>query len=537
MSWKNFRLPMLVGMAVLMVQNPSADAFTKDDVNHVITVSPTGDYTTDARKAIDFLRYRQDKDTHWILKFEPGKYYLTLPLYSVGLNNVDILSDPSNPAQIIKASNYTNQDYLFYTRMSHDIKIRGFEFYGKTNFQSSLNPVWPDQGVYFGSCNNVTIDNNKFYNFGNAAIRVTTSEADPIQGINSFNTTVTNNTFNNIYQISTTSNDKVHGATSEYRLEGNTFVNLRGSIKFASRTPGAKGLHLKNNLVNGSNHFGFEIDNYNNVEIRDNTLENIKSVAINIYTAGDQDKITKGFPWGDNYSIVGNTIQSVGRGIRYCHEPFYDGFQYVPRDLAIANNTLHNVTEPAKNVPAIAVIRGRVDGLTLSGNKLSAIASKNYLGIIAGCTNITSSGNTADGVIVAINNDDPDRTGGGTVSNPPPSGGSSGGGSTPPPPAAAAPTAPSNLSGKYDGSLAVLLTWKDNAGNESGEELWGSTDGKTYSLIAKLYANTTRFTHRLKKVPVNPNFYYKVKAVNSAGASGFSNAAGVNFQQTASTSP
>lgn len=531
MNWKTFQISMLIAMAALAVHQPLANAFAKDDVNHVITVSPTGDYTTDARKAVDFLRYRSDQDTHWILKFEPGKYYLTLPLYSVGLNNLDILSDPSNPAQFIKAPDF-KQEYLFYTRMSHDVKIRGFEFYGRTNFQESLNPVWTDQGVYFGSCNNVTVDNNKFYNFGNSALRVTTSEVDPVQGINSFNTTVTNNTFNNIYQISTTSNDKKHGATSEYRLEGNTFVNLRGSVKYASRTPGAKGLHLKNNLINGSNHFGFEIDNYNNVEIRDNTLTNIDSVAINIYTAGDQDRITKGFPWGDNYSIVGNNIHSVGRGIRYCHEAFFDGFQYVPHELAIANNTLYNVTDPAKYVPAIGLIRGKVDGLTLSDNKLSDIASKNYLAVIEGCTNVTSTGNTADGVTVAINNQyTPTESSsiGGSASTPPPSDSSGGGATT-------KPAAPSNLTSQYDGELAVLLNWKDNASNESSEELWGSTDGKTYSLIAKLYANTTRFTHKIRRVPAAANFYYVVKAVNSIGASGFSNASMVSWHQTASSS-
>lgn len=520
---------LLAGQQLIPQLAPLASAYKMDATNHVITVSPTGDYTADARKAIDFLRNRSDQNTHWILKFQPGKYYLTLPLYSVGLNNVDILSDPSNPAQIIKAANFTNQDYLFYTRMSHDIKIRGFEFYGKTDFSKSKSPVWADQGIYFGSCRNVVIDNNKFFNFGNSALRVTTSEVDPVKGINSFDTLVSNNTFNNVYQISTTSNDTVHGATSRFRLEYNKFYNLRGSVKFASRTDGARDLHLLNNTFNGGDHFGYEIDNFDNIEIVGNNMQNLASVAINIYTAGDKDKVPKGFPWGDNITISDNVIKSTGRGIRFCHEPFYDGFQYVPHNLVIKNNTLHTIKDSAKNVPAIAIIRGKIDGLNVTSNKLYNIASKNYLDIVAGCTNVTKGGNTADDSPLDDKTPVASSGGGSSAPSTPPT-------SSPPPSSAnAAPAAPSNLKAAYDGKLAVKLAWSDNASNESGQEVWGSNDGKKYNLIAKVYANKIAFTHQLKKVPVDPTFYYVVKAVNSKGASPNSNAVMVNFHQTAST--
>jgi hypothetical protein len=542
MHWNRMFMPvcvvLLTAQQIASSMAPAEAALRMDKVNHVITVSPSEDAdvtTTETRKAIDFLRYRDDQDVHWILKFQPGKYYLKLPLYSVGMNNVDILSDPANPAQIIKSKNFAKQDYLFYTRMSHDVKIRGFEFYGRTDFSENKKPVWGDQGVFFGSCKNVTVDSNKFFNFGNAALRVTTSEVDPIKGINSFNTTVTNNTFNNIYQISTSSNDKEHGATSNYRLENNTFYNLRGSVKFASRTDGARGLFLNNNTFNGGDHYGFEIDNYDNIEIRGNTIQNIASVAINLYTAGDKDKITKGFPWGSDVTIAENTIKSGGRGIRYCHEEFFDGYQSVPRNVVIKDNTLNTLKDGAKNVPAIAIIRGKVDGLNVSGNKLYNIASKNYLDIIEGCTNVTKGGNLAEGE--ALDGSAPpaqspkppsnNNTGstGGTQKPPASSGGSTS--------STSKPAAPSNLRAQYDGNLAVKLAWTDNASNESAQEIWGGNDGKKYSLIAKLYANKDQFTHKLRKVPVASDFYYVVKAVNKGGAS-TSNAVKVNFHQTAS---
>jgi hypothetical protein len=520
----------LVCLAQWLFASQPAQAYTLDKANRIITVSPTGDYTADARKAIEFLLKRPDPSVMWRLRFLPGKYYLKLPLYSVGLQNVEILSNPSEPAKFIKAAGFP-QDYLFYTRMSRNITIRGFEFYGQTSFQDSKNPVWTDQGIYFGSCNNVKIDNNKFFNFGNAAIRVTTNEADPVKGVNSFNTVVTNNYFNNIYQISTTSNDNVHGATANYLMQNNTIVNLRGSVKFASRTDGAKDIKILNNVINGGDRYGLEIDNYDDFEIRDNTIENIRSVAINIYTAGDKDKIVRGFPWGDNFTIANNIIKSCGRGVRFSHEPFHDGFQYVPRNLVIANNTLNVVREPATQVPAIAVLNGKVDGVKLSQNKLYSIASKNYIGLVPGCTNVSSVGNLAEGnPLDKTSETAPASSSGSTSTSTSTSTSSSGSTST-----TTRPAAPSNLSGRYDGSQSVRLSWTDNASNESNQEIWASHNGKDYSLIAKVYANTTGFTHRFRQVPTNPYFLYAVKAVNQAGPSSFSNTIRVNFTTTTSS--
>jgi hypothetical protein len=404
--------------------------------------------------------------------------------------------------------------------MSKNVKVRGFEFYGHTSFQDSINPVWSDQGIYFGSCNNITVDNNKFYNFGNCALRVTTSEADPVKGVNSFNTRVTNNTFNNIYQIATTSNDMVHGATASYTLSSNTFVNLRGSVKFASRTEGAQDIHVLNNTINGGDHFGLEIDNYNNFEIRGNTIENIKSVAINIYTAGDKTTIAKGFPWGNNFTIADNIIKSCGRGIRFSHEPFYDGYQYVPHTLVVDNNNLSTLKEPNKDVAAIQIIRGKIDGVNLTKNTMASIASKKYISLEQGCTNVSEAGNIADGVHI-------DTTQSGPTSAPPPSTSSG------------APVAPSNLTGQYDGNLTVRLAWKDNANNENAQEVWGSNDGKKYGLIARIYANRTEFTHKLNKIPSAASFYYAIKSINQTGGSGFSNAYKVTFhaENTASATP
>lgn len=498
----------VVSVAMLQVaggQSQSAWAYTTDKTNHIVTISPTGDYNQDARNALAFLVSRPDPTVRWTMKFNPGKYYLSLPLYCVGLQNVNIVSDPAAPALLIKGPDFNKSEYIFYTRMSHDITLRGFDFYGKTNFQNGPTPVWTDQGVFFGSCKNITIDNNKFYNFGNAALRVTTSEVDPVSGINSFNTTVTNNYFNNVYQVSTTSNDKIHGGTKGYHMEKNTFVNLRGSIKFASRTPGAGDIHILDNVINGGDHFGLEIDNYNDMEIRGNHFENIKSVAINMYTAGDEGKIEKGFPWGNNVTIADNIIKNSGRGVRFCPSPFYDGTKVTPHKVVIDNNTLNTIAEPSRDVAAIAIINGSVDTLQLTRNQMMSVNSKNYISFTPGCINVTQSNNQIDGQ--PLSNDGSNLA---TTDTKP-------------------PAIPSNLTGKFDGNLTVRLDWTDNAPDESGEEVWGSLDGKKYSLIAKLNAKSNKFAHQLKKIPSVPTVYYAVKSINKNGASPMSTPCKVTF--------
>ncbi len=484
---------------------PTSWAYSLNASNHTITVSPTGDYNQDARNALAYLVDRPDSETLWTLQFRPGKYMLSLPLYSVGLKNVNILSDPANPAKLIKGPDFNQAEYIFYTRMSSNVKLQGFEFYGKTSFQDNLNPVWPDQGVYFGSCRNVVVDQNKFFNFGNAALRITTSEVDPTPGVNSFNSVVTHNFFNNIYQVSTTSNDKIHGGTHGYRMEKNTFVNLRGSVKFASRTPGAGDVHLLNNVFNGGDHFGLEIDNYNDMEIRGNQFANIKSVAINIYTAGDQGKIAQGFPWGNNFTIADNTIQNSGRGIRFCPSPFFDGTVVTPTHLVIDNNNLSAIEDSNRNVAAIAIMKGKVKDVQITRNHMRDIQSKNYISLTPGSTQITDSGNTAEGASLASIGNDQAQSGPQIAKSP------------------QKPEAPSQVSGQFDASnQSVRLQWVNHAGSDSREEVWGSLNGQKYSLIAKLNPQSTHFVHQFKRIPAVPAIYYVVKALNEQGDSPYS---------------
>jgi len=402
MRLKSLCVPVLSFVSLLLCQLPSF-AYQVDSANRILSVSPgttPAATTTDLRNAMSYLVNRADKESLWTMKFAPGKYVLSGQVRASNLKNTVLSSSPSEPAQLIKAPTWddnTSGEYILYFPMANKVQLLGFEFYGHTDFANGNTPDWGDQGVYFGSGNVVKVDSNKFYNFGNAALRVVTDARDPVPGVNSFKTQVSNNLFNNVYQTATTSIDKIHGGTAMSTWKNNTFYNLRGSIKFASRTTGANTIEFVNNMINGADHFGLEINNYSDFKIQGNTFQNIKEYAMTIYTNGDESIMNGGFAWGDNFNISNNTIQNVQFAIRYAHNAFYDGFQNVPKNLVIDNNTISNVTG-LSNTPVVNVVGGIVDGVQLTNNKMSAIASKRYFNVIAGSTNVSILNNIVDGV-------------------------------------------------------------------------------------------------------------------------------------------
>jgi hypothetical protein len=391
-------LVMTVASLPLSMSTPAAAAtsYLLDTANRTITVSPTAtDPTAAISSALTYLANRSDKASTWTLKFEGGKYNITRALRVDYLQNVNLVSDKANPAVLIKSPTGTSE-YIFYFRFAKTIKMSGFTFYGKTTFANGPTPVWGEQGVYFGSCNGIVVDWNTFYNFGDAALRVTTDYYDPVQGVNSFNTKVTNNIFNNIYQISTTSNDTVHGATNDYLFQYNSIYNLRGSVKFASRTPGAANVRVRNNIFNGGDHYGLEINNYNNFIIADNQMSNYKGPAISIYT---NESASSSFQWGDDFTISKNTITNSARAIRFSPNAYADGTQVVPKRLVIDTNTISGITETDPFIPAIGVFKGTVDGLTITNNKLSKLTNKKAVGYTSGCTVTSISNNLLDDLL------------------------------------------------------------------------------------------------------------------------------------------
>ncbi len=373
--------------AVVLLQNSNAFAYQLNAADRTLSVTPgqTAQATTaDLKSVLSYLSGMKDKSKPWRVLMAPGKYLVTSQLTVRNLQNVEFVSDMNKPAQLIKDASWnatTGGEYLLNVTYSKNVSMIGMQFYGQTDYKNNADPVWPDQGVYFGSCDTVLVRNNGFFNFGNSALRVATHERDPIPGVNSRNTQVLNNLFNNVYQISTTTNDTVHGGTQNYLLQGNVFYNLRGSIKFATRTAGAENIKILNNRVNGGSHYGIEINNYNNVEIRGNQLQNIKEFAMNIYT---NTRATGSFNWGENYTIADNVMTNVGKGLRFSTEPYANGTKVYGKNLQITNNTFNGVTDASFGGAAISQINGNINGLTITQNQLNNIANKRYISYSSG---------------------------------------------------------------------------------------------------------------------------------------------------------
>ncbi|NLI55512.1 hypothetical protein GX420_00785, partial [bacterium] len=83
------------------------------------------------------------------------------------------------------------------------------------------------------------------------------------------------------------------------------------------------------------------------------------------------------------------------------------------------------------------------------------------------------------------------------------------------------PASPTNLSGTIISCNQIDLTWQDNALDETNYIVERRIEGGTYSVKATLPSNTTFYSDTT--VSANTKYYYRVKAKNSFGDSGYSN--------------
>ena len=83
------------------------------------------------------------------------------------------------------------------------------------------------------------------------------------------------------------------------------------------------------------------------------------------------------------------------------------------------------------------------------------------------------------------------------------------------------PNAPSNASAVNISSSSNSLTWNDNSTNEESFYINRALNGGGFSLIATTTANTTSYTDN--GLTSDRTYSYQIRAVNSAGSSGYSN--------------
>lgn len=74
------------------------------------------------------------------------------------------------------------------------------------------------------------------------------------------------------------------------------------------------------------------------------------------------------------------------------------------------------------------------------------------------------------------------------------------------------------------GQNSIVLTWTCAATNETGFEVWRSADGSNYTLLTTI-AQPNATTYEDTGLTSNTAYYYKIRAYNSHGYSGFSSSA------------
>lgn len=72
-------------------------------------------------------------------------------------------------------------------------------------------------------------------------------------------------------------------------------------------------------------------------------------------------------------------------------------------------------------------------------------------------------------------------------------------------------------------SQSLTLTWTDNSDNETGFGIERSTDGATFAEIAQVGTNVE--TYQDTSISYNTTYWYRVRAYNAAGNSGYTNTA------------
>ncbi|MCF2489887.1 fibronectin type III domain-containing protein [Dyadobacter sp. CY347] len=85
------------------------------------------------------------------------------------------------------------------------------------------------------------------------------------------------------------------------------------------------------------------------------------------------------------------------------------------------------------------------------------------------------------------------------------------------------PNAPGRLSATTISYDQINLEWEDVSGNETGFQLERSTNGTTFTKIADLGANVKSYQN--KDLSSETKYYFRIRAVNAIGPSGYSNVA------------
>jgi hypothetical protein len=385
--------------------NPSAPAFpvnaracegcTTVNLTTAAEMTPDDDTDDDCALAKAYLTADSARLSNKRYTFDDGEYNCDSDIGPIdNLNNV--MFDGRGGATFVKEASFP-REYLFMARYARDLTIKGITFTGLTAAGTDTI-VNGESGVYCGSCTGFQFIRNTLTNFGDAALRITTSPSDPVLGINSRGSLVTGNTFQDIFQVTMTSNDAdaTHGGTAGMTFAGNEYIDMDGSLKLCSRTVGADSILIMGEKIDlktaSTSSVGLEICSVSNVTAIGNLIQNSGTWGINVYVNNIAAVTTA---WGfQNIKLRYNTLSNCTRGIRVNASNYSNGTGATISAVDIMGNTLDGITINDGTTYAIQTSASG-NGLFLNSfirdNTLKNITNSSRLVLAA--TGITASNN------------------------------------------------------------------------------------------------------------------------------------------------
>lgn len=310
------------------------------------------------------------------IQFSAGEYLFENSLKISNFDNLSIIGKDSKRkiTQIKKSSKFSASDHrsgaLVNIRFGNNLFVKGIHFLGQLKSTDTAS-LWYDNGIYLGSTNHIVIENNRFSNFGDAAILSTTDADDQTGKIGSSDLKIIKNYFKNIFQTSTTS---PKGGVSLLLFEDNHVEHLKGSIKFATRKAGAEYINILDNSIKaaGSNtkfqfNHGIEVEGYRNVLIKNNDIQSGRGVGIVVRSP--QSIKTDTFDWW-NISIVNNHVRDFRQGLVISNlANASTGILPKATGIHIFDNQFSQLWG-AGTLPAIHVVGSNIDNSSIINNKI-----------------------------------------------------------------------------------------------------------------------------------------------------------------------
>uniref|UniRef100_UPI004048942D right-handed parallel beta-helix repeat-containing protein n=1 Tax=Vibrio anguillarum TaxID=55601 RepID=UPI004048942D len=237
----------------------------------------------------------------------------------INIKNIKDITIIGNGLVEFKKCSSFNDEYILYIIDSEKITIENISFWGLTTQpyidSDNTNIVWGEQGVLFSGTQNSAILNSRFYNFGDAALRVTSSKTHPSEEkINSRHFLAQGNIFHNVTQVTTThvwSND--FGGTEDITFKHNLFSNMKGGLKLSSRKPVSQAV-IESNIFSEIHGSAIEMNYYSKLIVQNNVFNNIGKFILNAYP-NSINNINEAINW-NNLTFSKNQIINAKGGIR-----------------------------------------------------------------------------------------------------------------------------------------------------------------------------------------------------------------------------